>query len=215
MSSLRRHLNWSGVTTAMSPMRRQTSAWIDLVLFTVILPLRVDTSLSELIWCHLLSCCLWDGRHQLGLVSFTVMSPRRNGVMSQLRERHNDPVSFYCNVTSKSAGPSPNQPKLIWSIFWDGRRTSRNCSGVIYCILDIQGLQSDRPLTTLGLNSSQFCSRSSIKHSARRTRLLWPFKLNHYLRQWSVFIWRNSQRIYSTLPAYMHCIQWDPRTSYF
>jgi hypothetical protein len=53
----------------------------------------------------------------------------------------------------------------------------------------------------------------SIKHSARRTRLL---KLHHYLRQWSVFIWRNSQRIYSTLiSAYMHCILWDPRTSYF
>jgi hypothetical protein len=27
----------------------------------------------------------------------------------------------------------------------------------------------------------------------RRTRLLWPLKSNHYLRQWSVFIWMNSQ----------------------
>jgi hypothetical protein len=33
-----------------------------------------------------------------------------------------------------------------------------------------------------------------LSHSARRTRLLWPLKLNHYISQWSMFIWRNSQR---------------------
>jgi hypothetical protein len=51
-----------------------------------------------------------------------------------------------------------------------------------------------------------------LSHSARQTRLLWPLKLNHYLRQWSVFIWRNSQSVDSTFHAF---VQWDPQTSYF
>jgi hypothetical protein len=37
-----------------------------------------------------------------------------------------------------------------------------------------------------------------LSHSAWWTRLLRPLKSNHHLRQWSVFIWRNSQRVDST-----------------
>jgi hypothetical protein len=84
---------------------------------------------------------------------------------------------------------------------------------------DTVARQSDWALFTLGRNSSQFCSQSLfpllrrssqiitckivffainslisqvLSHSARQTRLLWPLKPNHYLRQRSVFIWRNS-----------------------
>jgi hypothetical protein len=40
-----------------------------------------------------------------------------------------------------------------------------------------------------------------LSHSARRTILLWPLKLSHYLRQGSVFIWRNSQSVHSAFHA--------------
>jgi hypothetical protein len=56
-----------------------------------------------------------------------------------------------------------------------------------------------------------------LSHSARRTRLLWPLKSSHYRRQWSVFIWRNSQSVDSTWFRTQACtfVQRDPRTSYF
>jgi hypothetical protein len=37
-----------------------------------------------------------------------------------------------------------------------------------------------------------------LSHFARQTRLLWILKLNHYLRQGTVFIWNNSQSIHSS-----------------
>jgi hypothetical protein len=45
----------------------------------------------------------------------------------------------------------------------------------------------------------RYLENSSIKSFCQADyRLLWPLKLNHYLRQWSVFIWRNSQSVHST-----------------
>jgi hypothetical protein len=49
-----------------------------------------------------------------------------------------------------------------------------------------------------------------LSHSARRTRLLWPLKSNHYLRQWSVFIWRNSQSVTAHSIHKPRFVQWDP-----
>jgi hypothetical protein len=115
-----------------------------------------------------------------------------------------------------------------WKYGMSGDLVPKDASRVVLepfiCILDTQGLQSPPCADHHKLLKSWFFFFNKfviswtleLSQFARRTRLLWPLMLNHYLGQWSVFIWRNRQSLHSTFHINLHLIvQRDPRTSYF
>jgi hypothetical protein len=93
-----------------------------------------------------------------------------------------------------------------------GLNSSKFCSRSLFPLLSILPLRRSSQIITckivifLGaINSLIYLEHSSIKSFCQAdSRLLWPLKLNHYLIQWSVFIWRNSQSIHSTFHTNLH-----------
>jgi hypothetical protein len=90
---------------------------------------------------------------------------------------------------------------------------SQFCSRSLFPLLSILPLRRSSQIIAfkivIFLHSNKFVyilNTQVLSHSARRTRLVWPLKLNHHLRQGSVFIWRNSQNVHITFhPNLQNC----------